>query len=184
MRLTDWWGGQTATDITTQRGEEETISPNEEWWHKFSVNAPSTFFSLHMVSSDGIAVEIIQLASAVDLSLVRPAITLPDGNYILRVATPHGVGKLNVNDVPLHAARFDLRLNFSQTARVVLGQDVDAGLFGERLMISFDLRLGVSPAPRHNGQTFGGRSRRCCHCTQDERTRRSERRHFQFECHS
>ncbi|KNC50681.1 uncharacterized protein AMSG_11625 [Thecamonas trahens ATCC 50062] len=95
---------QSATDVTCSRGEEETISPGEEWWHKFSVNAPSTFFSLQLVSSDGIAVEIIQLCSAVDLALAggastKPApggltasrsIELPDGNYILRVNNASG----------------------------------------------------------------------------------------------
>jgi hypothetical protein len=73
------------------------------------------------------------------------------------VAAPDHVRQLEVDQVPGDVAGFDLGFDLGKTAVVVLGQDLNAGLLLERLVIGLDLAHGIGAAPGDHGQVLGGR---------------------------
>ena len=79
------------------------------------------------------------------------------------VAGALGVGLEQVDDVPGHVAGLDLRADARQpVGRLVLVQDLDAGLLLEGLVIGLELRLGVGAAPGDDRNQVVGLGMRQC----------------------
>ena len=71
------------------------------------------------------------------------------------VAATHGVGELDVHQVPGDIAGLDLGLHLGEATVVVLREDLDAGLLLPRLVVGLDLAVGIGTAPGHHGQGLG-----------------------------
>ena len=73
------------------------------------------------------------------------------------VTGTNGVGQLDVDNVPCHVTRLDLRLDLGDASAVILRNDAVTALRHPRLVIGLNLRFRVCTAPGHNRE-FG------CHC--------------------
>ena len=75
------------------------------------------------------------------------------------VAAAHGVGDVQVDDVPMHVAGLHLRAYLGEAAVVVLQPHLDPGLRRERLVIRLLAGQGVGAAKGNHGQRPVGRGR-------------------------